>query len=168
VLAGPATGSAAAPTFRSLVLADIPSGIARGNGRVFYGTCDTAAATADKVVTCASYDALTAGDIIVVKFDNTNDYSTSLANLTLKVNTTDKKNIRKLYNYAIVGLNDKRELNKDTLGIFMYSGTYWILINSDVNSTYYNTSVYCGTAAATAAKTGTVSYHTAATAGKYF
>ena len=50
----------------------------------------------------------------------------------------------------------------------MYSGTYWILINSDVNSTYYNTSVYCGTAAATAAKAGTVSYHTAATAGKYF
>jgi len=35
-----------------------PTWVNKGNGRIFYGTCDTAAATAAKVVVCAQYDEL--------------------------------------------------------------------------------------------------------------
>ena len=45
------------------------------NIRIFTGTCSTAAATAAKVVTCAEYDALTAGDILFVKFTYANTAS---------------------------------------------------------------------------------------------
>ena len=48
-------------------------GAVTGNGRVFYGTCATAAATVLKEVICASYDkVLTIGDVLIVKFDITN------------------------------------------------------------------------------------------------
>ena len=170
------TGSAgAAPTWSALTLTDIPAGIARGNGRVFYGTCSTAAGTAAKEAICASYDkVLTNGDIMIVKFDNTN--SGAVADLTLSIKTsssdtagTTAKNIKRLYNTTGANnLNAAGELNKDAIAVFIYNGTYWILTNADYNNTYYYTSAYCGTAAATAAKVGTVSYHTAATAGKYF
>jgi hypothetical protein len=170
------TGSAgAAPEWNTLALTDIPAGIARGNGRVFYGTCSTAAGTAAKEVICASYDkVLTNGDIMIVKFDNTNNGAVADLTLSIKNSSSDTagttaKNIKKLYNSTGANnLNAKGQLNKDSIAIFVYNGTYWILTNSDYNNTYYYTSAYCETAAATAKKVGTVSYHTAATAGKYF
>ena len=49
-----------------------------------YGTCDTAAATAAKVVTCANFDKLITGVTIHVKFT----YSNTANNPTLNINNT--------------------------------------------------------------------------------
>lgn len=109
VFASPGSGSAGAPSFRSLVAADIPtlsitdktSGtltIARGGtgatnatdaktniglGHIFYGTCDTAAATVDKVVTCAEFTKTVPdiGDVLFVKFTYTNSGARGSLNL---------------------------------------------------------------------------------------
>lgn len=47
---------------------------ATGNGRIFYGTCSTAASTADKEVVCSEFtaDDLTPGTVLIVKFTNKN------------------------------------------------------------------------------------------------
>ena len=58
-------------------------------GSTLYGTCDTAAATAAKVVTMADFDTLLTGVTIHVKFTNSN----SVANPTLNVNNTGAKAI---------------------------------------------------------------------------
>ena len=128
---------------------------ATGNSRVFYGTCDTVAATAEKVVTCADYDTLQDGDMIIVKFSNTN--TAAAASLTLSVNGTTAKSIKKLYNGALNNITAVGELNANVIAQFIYNGTYWILCNANYNSTYYYESVYSSTAAGTAAKVGTSS-----------
>lgn len=138
-----------------------------GNSRVFYGVCTTAAATTAKVVTCAEYDSLKVGDMVIVKFDATN--TGAVASLTLNVNSTGAKNIKKLYNTTgASNLTAAGELNKDGIAVFVYNGTYWILSNADYNTTYYYTSIYCTTAAATAAKAATISSVHELTAGKHF
>lgn len=46
---------------------------AMGNARIFYGTCDTEAGETLKEVVCAEHDGnLINGDMLIVKFDNTN------------------------------------------------------------------------------------------------
>lgn len=109
-----------------------------GNARVFYGTSNTAAGTAAKVVTCSSYDALTAGDMIVVKFDNAN----TVASPTLNVNSKGAKNIKKLYNGAINNLTANGEITGTCL--FLYDGTQWLLANADYNNTYSNQTAASG------------------------
>lgn len=189
VFAGPTTGDAVAPSFRSLDATDIPalaaskitSGtfdaaripnlnwskitagkpttlagygitdtIVKGNGRVFYGTCETAAGTVAKVVSCPSYDALTAGDILIVDFTVTN--TGSVGSLTLNVNSTGAVSIKKQVNTSLSNLSHANELHKDTTSMFVYNGTYWVFMNGDYNSTYTVTDVWSNTAAATAAK----------------
>ena len=49
-----------------------------------YGTCDTAAGTAAKVVTCANFDQLITGVTIHVKFT----YNNTVSSPTLNVNST--------------------------------------------------------------------------------
>lgn len=56
-------------------------------GSTLFGVCDTAAATAAKVVTLSSFDQLVPGITIQVKFTNGNTANTSL---TMQVNTTDE------------------------------------------------------------------------------
>jgi hypothetical protein len=51
VFAGPSSGSAAAPTFRALVAADIPGG---GGSTVFYGSGDAVASTGQNQITLGS------------------------------------------------------------------------------------------------------------------
>jgi len=111
-----------------------------GNGRVFYGTCATAAGTAAKEVTCAKYDALTAGDMIIVDFSHTN--TAAVANLTLSVNGTDAKGIKRHYNAALTNLRETGELCADTIATFIYNGTYWIFTSGDYNNTYDVAQVY--------------------------
>lgn len=138
-----------------------------GNSRVFYGTCTTAAATAQKTVDCVEYDQLKNGDMIVVKFSATN--TGAVADLTLNVNNTGAKGIKKLYNSTgASNLAAAGELNKDGITVFVYNGTYWLLTNADYNSTYWYTSVYCSTASGTAAKTASVSGAQELTGSKYF
>lgn len=114
-----------------------------GNARVFYGTCATAAATTLKEVICAQYDkVLTIGDMLIVKFDNTNSGAVGSLQITVKNSTSDSagttaKNIKRQYNST--GANNlvaTGELNKDSIAVFVYNGTYWILTNADYNNTY--------------------------------
>ena len=113
-----------------------PTWINKGNGRIFYGTCGTAAATATKTVVCANYDALTAGDIIVVKFTNTN--SATASSVTLKIQnassdptvTTAEVGVREI-DAAIVSMQRAANLAANTPAVFIYNGTYWILISSN-------------------------------------
>lgn len=104
--------------------------LSTGNARIFYGTSSTAAGTAAKVVTCSIYDAYTAGDILVVKFDNAN----TAGSPTLNVNSKGAKNIRKIYNGAVNTLNANSEITGTCM--FVYDGTQWLLTNTDYNNTY--------------------------------
>lgn len=132
---------------------------------VAYGTCDTAAATAAKVVTISGNNnwQLTTGAIITVKFTNTN----TAASPTLNVNGTGAKSI--YYNNAVYtsassyGGYAKRNIT------YQYDGTYWVFIswsydsNSDTKVTQAKATtaaveypVILGYSASTASVTNTV------------
>lgn len=108
-----------------------------GNAKIFYGTCNTAAATVAKVVTCADFTSsdLVKGALIFVKFDYTN--SGAVANLTLNVNSTGAKPLKKQYNTT--GSNNlvsAGELVADSTYLFQYNGTNWICMTLDYNNAY--------------------------------
>lgn len=140
-----------------------------GNARVFYGICSTAAGTYQKDVTCDSYTDLQVGDVVLVKFNNTNT-ATANNSLTLKVGSTAAKPIKKQYctSGTATVLAHKNELNNQGIHEFIYNGSCWVYSNGDYNSTYTITSVFCGTASATAAKvSGNATYY-ALRAGNMF
>lgn len=94
-----------------------------------FGTCDTAAGTAAKVVTCADFS-LVPGTTILVKFK----YANTVSSPTLNVNSSGAKNIyyrggaltTSLYYW---GAGDIVE--------FYYDGNQWNLLNvSNTNTTY--------------------------------
>ena len=122
------------------------------NRKSFYGTCDTAAATAKKVVTLSDNAGweLKAGTIVGVKFTNTNTASSC----TLNVNGTGDKSI--WYNNAAYTGNSNTVCGvAGRINYYMYDGsTYWVWMNMgtlDGNTDTY-TSAYSSTAAGTAAK----------------
>ena len=103
--------------------------------RAFYGTCDTAAAIAAKVVTLSNTTGweLVAGTIIGVKFTNSN----SAQNVTLAVNGDTAKSI--FYNNAIyTGTSADICGNTGRLTYYMYDGTNWVYISNSyiINTTY--------------------------------
>ena len=91
------------------------------NHRVFYGTCAEAAGTAAKTVGCANYDGMKVGDIITVKFDNTN----TAASPTLNVNGKGSKSIKMAYSGGTADLSSYTQLAG--IRTFIYDGTNWIL-----------------------------------------
>jgi hypothetical protein len=94
-----------------------------GNAKIFYGTCDTAAATVAKVVTCPEFtqDDLVKGALIFVTFDHTN----SGGNITMNVNTTGAKGIRKQFDTDSPDvLTYPNELQANSTYLFQYNGTY--------------------------------------------
>lgn len=93
-----------------------------GNARIYYGTCSTAADQTAKVVDCSDYTTLQTGDTMIVKFTHTN--SGTAGSLTLNVNGTGAKSIKKLYNYALNNLTNAAELHEDLISVFVYNGTY--------------------------------------------
>lgn len=105
-----------------------------GNSKVFYGTCDTAADSAAKTVTCTDFTQsdLVNGVMIVVKFSNTN--TEAVDSLTLEVNSTGAKPIKKIYNYAISNLSAKSELIANGVIPFVYTGSYWMVVGIDYNT----------------------------------
>lgn len=108
----------------------------QGNGKLFFGTCDTAGATAAKVVTCPEFTEsdLTVGTAIMVSFDNVN--SGAVASLTLNVNNTGAYSIKKLYNTGLANLTSAGEIRASNY-LFSYDRNgYWVMMNSDYNSTY--------------------------------
>lgn len=139
------------------------------NTNVAYGTCATAAATAEKAVTLVGNTnwALTTGAIIMVKFTNTNTAS----NVKLNVNSTGAYPI--WYNNAEYTSTGSAYTGYAARTItYMFTGTHWVWITSsyDANSTYKNVTLghgyaTCSTAAATQAKVGTLSSYTLTTGG---
>lgn len=96
----------------------------------YYGTCDTASATASKVVAVPASEnfVLQLGDIVGVRFTNTNTAN----NPTLNVNNSGAKPI--YYNDDAVHTNylwAGGEADRDT--VFMYDGTNWVWIAHDVD-----------------------------------
>ena len=121
-------------------------------GFVTYCTCVTAAATAAKVVTLDSGDSnwvLRKGDIIAVKFTNTNTASS----VTLNVNSTGAKSIW-YNNAAYTGSSNAITGYANRYLFYLYDGTNWVWFSDgrhDGNDNTYTTA-YCSTASATAAK----------------
>lgn len=95
----------------------------RGLGANYFGTCDTAAATNAKVVTCEGF-VLKAGVRISVRFTNG---STSNSTMSLNVNGTGVKNCG-IYLYSIGWQTYANRCEKNEILEFMYDGTYWITL----------------------------------------
>ena len=96
----------------------------------YYGTCSTGANTSAKIVSIPATEnfVLQVGDIIGIKFDNTNTAN----NPSLNVNNSGAKPI--YYNNSAVSTSNlwaSGEANRVT--IFMYDGTNWIWMGHDVD-----------------------------------
>ena len=122
-------------------------GIARN---VAFATCTTAAATKDKVATVTSPGtfSLSIGQIVAVKFTNTNTYSaTADSHVTLNVNGTGAKPIYWGNDGAPTGTNTTAFGRANYTNLYIYDGAYWIWIgsSSDNNTTYSAMSVAEGT-----------------------
>ena len=136
---------------------------------VTYGTCSTAAATAAKVVTTTGNTKwkLASGSIVTVLFSDTN----TAENPTLNVNGTGEKNI--YYGSSQIttsNLGYAGTANRPMT--FVYDGTQYRFSGwgYDSNTTYTNVKLghgycTCSTAAATVAKTASLSSYTLTTGG---
>ena len=113
----------------------LKSFFAKGNGRVFYGTCSTGGSTAAKVVSCDSFTSadLAPGTLIIVKFDNIN--TAAVDDLTMSVNGTTACSIKKLDGTSITNLSAAGEIRAFPT-LFICSGNYWIQANTDQDTTY--------------------------------
>ena len=141
-----------------------------GNTGIFalpYATCATAAATAAKVATVVDSGnfVLETGAMVVVKFT----YENSVASPTLNVNNTGAKAIHRYAGTAAsTGVNTSG-WRAGSVQLFIYDGTQWVRDFWE-NSTYSNVSLgqgytTCSTAAATAAKTASLSSYTLSAGG---
>ena len=109
-----------------------------------YGTCDTGATTAAKVVTCSNFE-LVAGNELTVKFTYAN---TSAAKVQLNVNSKGAKDI--WVANAVTAAANQLLWGAGAYITFRYDGTQFVVIGEP--RTWYGAST---TAAATAAKTDT-------------
>ena len=100
-------------------------------GSTLYGTCDTAAATAAKVVTMSDFDTLLTGVTIHVKFTNSN----TVASPTLNVNGTGAKSI-KIYGTTGPSTSSRTSWNAGSVISFTYDGTYWQMNDWSSDTTY--------------------------------
>lgn len=97
---------------------------------IHYGACNTAAATAAKVVACTGFN-LQTGAWIAVRFTTTN--TAAVGDLTLNVNGTGAKGIK----YRNANLPEKGDLAANRTYLFVYDGTYYQWVGDrDTNTTY--------------------------------
>lgn len=143
----------------------IPDAIARtAHIHNNYGVCSTAAGTAAKTVEIEGFE-LREGAVVHVKFTNAN----SASNPTLNVSGTGAK---PMYRYGTTALSTGTTTTGWYAGciqVFVYDGTGWVRDYWN-NSTYSNAGLgqgygLCETAAATVAKTATMSSYTLSTGG---
>lgn len=137
--------------------------------KIFYATCDTEAATAEKAVTVFNNPnwELEIGKVIMISFSITNTAS----NVTLNVNGTGAYPI--WYNNSEYTSNGSAYTGyAQRVTTYMFNGTHWVWITNsyDSNTTYTNVKLghgyaTCSTAAATTAKVGTLSSYTLTTGG---
>lgn len=129
-----------------------------------YGVCETAGDTAAKTVTVDNFS-LEEGAVVIVKFTNASE----VASPTLDVNGTGAKPI---YRYGTTATSTGTTTTGWIAGsvhMFVYDGTGWIRHYWN-NTTYSNAALgqgyaTCATAAATAAKVGTLSSYKLVTGG---
>lgn len=132
---------------------------------VVYGVCETAGDVADKVVSVNGNFILKEGAIVIVRFINAN----SIATPTLNVNGTGAK---PMYRYGTTTLSTGTTTTGWIAGaiqMFTYNGEGWIRDYWN-NTTYSNVSLgqgytTCSTAAATTAKTASLSSYSLTTGG---
>lgn len=91
---------------------------------VLYGTCDTAAATAAKVVTCSDFDTLMTGVTIRVKFANVN----TAASPTVNINSTGAKSV---YRFGSTDPVDGNSWNAGEVVELVYDGTSFFMTGAD-------------------------------------
>lgn len=91
-------------------------------GSTLYGTCSTAATTANKVVTCADFNALIPGVTIHVKFT----YGNSAESATINVNSTGQKPLCK-YGSTQVGSATGDAWSAGAILSLTYDGTSWVI-----------------------------------------
>lgn len=105
-------------------------------GSSLYGTCTTAAATSAKVATLADFDALVTGVTVHIKFT----YSNTASNATLKVGSTDAKDLCR-YGTTRVGTTEKASWKAGSIVSFTYDGTSWVMNDyiEDTNDDTKNT-----------------------------
>lgn len=102
-----------------------------------YGTSSTAAGTAEKAVTCASFTSnyLTEGAMVAVKFTTTN--SAAVSGLKLNVNNTGAKPIKYIYNGSLSDIPSAGYLKQNQIYLFYYDGTNWVvLLNYNTNTVF--------------------------------
>lgn len=106
--------------------------ISGGGGASFrYGECSTGASTAAKVVTLSpALTELKAGEVIFVKFTNTNTAS----NPTLNVNGLGAKTIRR-YGTTSPSTSAASSWNAGSVVALVYDGSYWQMVGW-INTTY--------------------------------
>lgn len=109
------------------------SGVTGLVGSTLYGTCTTAAGTADKEVVLADFDKLLTGVTVHVKFTNSN----TADNPTLNVNSTGKFSIYK-YGTTAAGKTAATSWSAGAVVSFTYDGTAWIM-NDHIDDTNSNT-----------------------------
>ena len=132
-----------------------------------YGTCDTDATTAEKVITVANKKwELKVGIIVGVKFS----YSNTASNVTLNVNNTGAYPIW-YSNSQYNGSSSTYAGYANRTNIYMFTGTHWQWISSGVYpSTVSNASLgqgygTCTTSESTLAKVSTISSYSLAVGG---
>ena len=111
--------------------------IYNGNAKIFYGTCSSGGSDTAKVVVCEDFTSseLVKGALIFVTFDASN--SGAVASLTLNVNSTGAKSIKKQGNKSSTNnLTDAGEIRANSTYLFQYDGTNWVCMTLDYNSTY--------------------------------
>ena len=102
---------------------------------IFKGTCETAAETIAKTVVCPDFTAsdLVKGTLIFVTFNATN--TGAVGSLTMNVNSTGAKPLKKQYNGGVNNLSTASELLANSTYLFQYNGTSWVNMTLDYNST---------------------------------
>ena len=135
-------------TYSDALMTSVPSGAQVATPMdtygVYYGTCTTAAATAAKVATVNALPMpLVAGTTVCIVFTNLNQATPS--DITLNVQTTGyasgAKGVRWVNNGVLTTLpsvSSGSMLAQNAPCVFVYNGTYWVLISSNyyVNTTY--------------------------------
>lgn len=89
-----------------------------------YGTCNTAAGTAAKVVTMPNFDTLKTGVLIHVKFT----YGNTAASPTLNVNDTGAKTIYR-YGTTVLAASTNGSWWEGSIIPFIYDGNNWYIVN---------------------------------------
>ena len=127
-------------------------------GSTLYGTCDTAASTAAKVVTCSDFTTLITGVTIHVKFT----YSNSASSPTLNVNSTGAKSIYR-YGTTVPSASASWSWYTGAVVSFTYDGSAWIMNDMIGNDNTYDREYVNGAIkAATAITAGTLCCGTSA------